>query len=165
MFTQLVFKATQQEWTQVIKKRSKSLRTTTLKIKLINNSVWRLVLIQLISDVSFFFSSFILKNTLNRVFLVKKIQGSVVVSVTRSLYKNNIVIITTFTFTVNFLLKKEEIWTNSISYINFQKDQPWYKIIAHKILTLDFNCSEDMKMIINKIKTFNKGLTSIEKLY
>ncbi len=92
-----------------MKKRSKNLKTATSKTKSINNSAQRLVLIQLTKDTSFSFFSLTMRNTLNRAFSVKKIQGSVVVSVTKSLYKNNIVIITTLTFTADFLIEKREI--------------------------------------------------------
>lgn len=98
-------------------------------------------------------------------FQEKEIQGSVVVSVNKSLYKNNIVITTTPTFMTDFLIEKREIWKVNVSHTIYQKDQLWYKVIAHSISTLDFNCLKEMNMIVDKIKTFNKGLTPIETPY
>ena len=42
-----------------------------------------------------------------------------------------------------------------------QKDEPWFKVIAHGIPLADSDDEDGMEMIKFEIKTFNKGLTSI----
>ena len=124
----------------------------------------RLVLIQLTSS-NFSYLSLQIWNQLNAVFLAKSIKSSVVASVTQSLLNKNIVLTTTLSFTVNFLVESKLIWKTIVLHTRFQKDQSWFKVIAHNILTINFNCSEEMNMIVKEIKTFNKDFIPISKLY
>ena len=46
-----------------------------------------------------------------------------------------------------------------------QKDEPWHKIALHGIPIADFNNAKEMTLIIDEIKTFNKGLLLIGTPY
>ena len=74
-------------------------------------------------------------------------------------------IITTSDFSADFLLQKSEIWANIIPHKLAQKDAPWFKVVAHGIPTSDFNNPSGMQLIVDEIKTFNKGFTPIGTPY
>jgi hypothetical protein len=46
-----------------------------------------------------------------------------------------------------------------------QLDEPWHKVVLHGVPTADFNTLEGMALIVEEIKTFNKGLTPIRTPY
>ena len=46
-----------------------------------------------------------------------------------------------------------------------QKDKFWHKVVLHKISTANFNTPMGMELVIDKIRTFNKGFTPIETPY
>jgi hypothetical protein len=77
----------------------------------------------------------------------------------------NIVITTTPTFTSSFLIKKKDIWSGIIPYASIQKDESWYKVILHGIPTADFNTPEGMQLVLDEIRTFNKGYQPIGTPY
>ena len=69
----------------------------------------------------------------------------------------NVVITTTPTFTSDFLIEQEAIWKGIIPYTSIQKDESWYKVILHGIPTADFNTPDGIQLVVDEIRTFNKG--------
>ena len=45
------------------------------------------------------------------------------------------------------------------------KDEPWNKVVLHSILIEDFDTPEGIDLVLNEIKTFNKGLNPIGTPY
>jgi hypothetical protein len=45
------------------------------------------------------------------------------------------------------------------------KDEPWSKVVLHNIPIEDFNTPEGMDLVLDEIKTFNKGLNPIGTPY
>ena len=148
-----------QEW-QLIEKKEKKKNQPSQKGK---DTLRRLILIQSGSQDSTF-SPLSLRNQLNRAFTSKGYKEPVIATVSRSLSKN-IIITTTPTFTSNFLIEKEAIWKGIIPYTSIQKDESWYKVILHGVPTADFNTLEGMQLVVDEIRTFNKGYQPIGTPY
>ena len=77
----------------------------------------------------------------------------------------NIVVATTDAFNADYLLNKKSIWEGIIPFKKAQKPQEWFKVVVHSIPIFDFNNPEGMGLIIEEIKTFNKGLTPVGTPY
>ena len=45
------------------------------------------------------------------------------------------------------------------------KDEPWNKVVLHSVPIEDFDTPEGMDLVLNEIKTFNKGLNPIGTPY
>jgi hypothetical protein len=45
------------------------------------------------------------------------------------------------------------------------RDEPWSKVVLYSILIEDFDTPEGMDLVLDEIKTFNKGLNSIGTPY
>ena len=110
------------------------------------------------------FSPIQLRNAFNKAFADKGIQGPVVATVSRSLQRN-IVVTTTPSFSASFLLEKKAIWEHVVPYKSAQIDTPWFKVIIHGIPIIEFDTTTGMQLVVNEIKTFNKGYSPIETLY
>jgi hypothetical protein len=80
-------------------------------------------------------------------------------------FNGHIIVTTTPTFNADFLLEKRDIWENIIPFKKVQKPQKWYKVAIHGIPIEDFNNEQGMSLIVDEIKTFNKGLTPIGSPY
>jgi len=107
-----------------------------------------------------------LRNAFNKAFEAKGVKGPVVASVTKSTTDNqNIVLTTTDAYTSDYLIANQAIWETLVPFELAQKDTPWYKVVIHGVPTADFNNSDGMTMIIDEIKTFNKGLNPIGTPY
>ena len=77
----------------------------------------------------------------------------------------NIVVATTDAFNADYLLDKKSIWEGIIPFKKAQKPQEWFKVVVYSIPIFDFNNPEGMGLIIEEIKTFNKGLTPVGTPY
>jgi hypothetical protein len=150
-----------QEWT-IVGKKSKIIPKPATKPKEAKNTR-RLILTRLITRNDAF-SPLALRNAFNKAFSEKGIKNLVVASVTKS-RNSNLVITTTSDFTAEFLLQKRSIWENLISFNNAQKDEPWHKVVVHGIPTMDFHIENGPELILEEIKTFNKGFNPIGKPY
>jgi hypothetical protein len=73
-----------------------------------------------------------------------------------------LILTTTPEFTAEFLLEKQPIWEKLIAFNKAQINQSWHKVVIHGVPTQDFN---NLNIIINEIKTFNKGLNPIRSPY
>jgi hypothetical protein len=150
-----------QEWTVVGKpkptKKDPSPKSTSMKSK-------RLILIRSPTGTAPEFSSFAMRNAFNKVFLDKGVKDPVVATVSKSLGQN-MVITTTREFSADFLLEKRDIWEHILPFQSAQKDEPWHKVVLHGIPTADFNTLDGMDMVVDEIKTFNKGLSPIGTPY
>ena len=49
--------------------------------------------------------------------------------------------------------------------IGLKKGEPWYKVIVHSIPIQEFNTEDGIDLVVSEIKTFNKGLEPIGRLY
>lgn len=105
-------------------------------------------------------SPLLVRNNINRAFTQHGVKGPVV-SVVAKTTNNNIAISTTEEYNADFLLEKKEIWKDLIPHITMQKDQPWFKVVAHGIPLVDFDHEEGMEMMKEEVMTFNKGLKPI----
>ena len=149
-----------QEWTKVVKK---PLATTIITPKpKLDRSIRRLILTQTGHDTVL--SPLILRNSLNKAFLNKGIQGPVIASITKSL-KANLVITTTSDFTAEFVLQKQAIWEKIIPFKSAQIDKPWFKVVIHGIPIYDFHVQNGLDLVTEEIKTFNKGFNPIGTPY
>ena len=45
------------------------------------------------------------------------------------------------------------------------KDEPWNKVVLHSIPIEDFDIPKGIDLVLNKIKTFNKGFNLISTPY
>ena len=84
--------------------------------------------------------------------------------VTKSL-GHNLVVSTTSQFSADYLLENQSIWEHLVSFRKAQKDEPWHKVVIHGVPVADFNTPSGMELVIDEIKTFNKGLTPIGTPY
>ena len=65
----------------------------------------------------------------------------------------------------SFLLDKKAIWEHVILFQSAQIVKPWFKVILHGIPILDFDNTTGMQLVIDEIKTFNKGYSPIGTPY
>jgi hypothetical protein len=153
---------TAKEWTLVGKAKPATSKLAPKAIKPPKEN--RLILVKSATGTSASFSPLAARNTFNKAFADKGIKGPVVTSVTKSL-SQNIVVTTTSPFTADFLLEKQAIWQHIVPFKSAQKDEPWHKVAIHGIPTTDFNSPEGMGLVLEEIKTFNKGLNPIGTPY
>ena len=148
-----------QEWTVVGKKQNgpsdRNLHPAQGKAK----AARRVIFIQK-ADTNLDISPLKDRNLLNNAFAAKGIKGPVVNLVSKT-SSGNIAITTTEEYTADFFLEKKEIWEKIIPHEAVQKDQPWYKVVAHGIPLADFNHESGMEMIKSEVMIFNKGLKPI----
>jgi hypothetical protein len=105
-----------------------------------------------------------IRNTFNRAYASKGVSEPVVATIARS-NSGNIVVTTTTIFTADYLLETKEIWAGIIPYKEAHKPQSWYKVVVDAIPTADFDHPQGMAMIIDEIRTFNKGFTPVGSPY
>lgn len=146
-----------QEWT-IVEKKNKGPKQPA------PSSSNRLILIKPPTDRIANFSPLATRNAFNKAFLDRGIQGPVVALVSKSLGQN-LVVTTTSAFSADFLLEKQAIWEHVIPFETAQKDEPWHKVALHGVPTPDFNKPEGMALVIEEIRTFNKGLKPIGSPY
>ena len=90
-------------------------------------------------------------------FFKKNIMNSVIASVIRSRTEFSIILITMTEYNTDFLLEKQQIWTEIFSQnINFiEKSVKWHKIIVHEVSVISFSTSDDLSILRNEIEIFN----------
>jgi len=104
--------------------------------------------------------------TLNSIFIRNNINNALksanlnimVVTVTMSQSKSNIVITTLSETTAEDLLKHQKIWQHVLDFTKVKKNEKWYKVVAHEISTAIFNIPNGMQLAKEEIETFNKDL-------
>jgi hypothetical protein len=110
------------------------------------------------------FSSLTLRNAFNKAFEEKGVKGPVINTVTKSL-GHNLVVSTTSQFSADYLLENQPIWEHLVSFRRAQKDEPWHKVVLHGIPIADFDTPSGMELVIDEVKTFNKGFNPIGTPY
>src|SRR6267154_498831 len=111
------------------------------------------------------FSAISVRNLLNTAFRSKGIKGLVISTVSLS-SKGNIIVNTTPEFNSDFLVQNEAIIKGVLPLvIRVQKGEPWYKVIIYGISIRKFDIPEGMDLVLEEIKTFNKGLEPIGQPY
>jgi hypothetical protein len=101
-----------------------------------------------------------IRNAFNKAYNNKGVTGPVVATIARS-RTGNIVVTATSTFTADYILETEDIWRDILPYTGAHKPQSWYKVVIDAIPTADFDHPQGMALIIDEIKTFNKGFTPV----
>ena len=80
--------------------------------------------------------------------------------------KGNIVVNTTPKFNSEFLVQNKTTIKGVFPLLtSLKKGESWYKVTIYSISIRDFNTKEGINLIISEIKTFNKKLSSIGRLY
>ena len=80
--------------------------------------------------------------------------------------RGNIIVNTTPEFNSDFLVSNIEIIKGVLPLVkSIQKGEPWYKVIIHGIPIREFDIPEGMDLVLEEIKTFNKGLEPIGQPY
>jgi hypothetical protein len=111
------------------------------------------------------FSAISTRNSLNTAFRSKGIKGLVISMVSLS-SRGNIIVNTTPEFNSDFLVSNIEIIKGVLPLVkSIQKGEPWYKVIIHGIPIREFDTPEGMDLVLEEIKTFNKGLEPIGQPY
>lgn len=151
-----------QEWT-VVGKKSSTQAKPTYPTKQNLRACKRVILVQ-DPDMTATVSPLQARNTINNAFAAKGVKGPVVNLVSKT-NSGNISINMTDEYTSDFFLEKRDIWEKIIPHMTAQKDQPWFKVVAHGIPISDFNHDQGMDMIKDEITTFNKGLKPIGMPY
>lgn len=107
------------------------------------------------------FSAIRIRDSINNAFREKGVTSPVIALVTKARFSNNLVLTTTDSFSADFLIEKEPLWTHLYPNTIIQKDTSWYKVIAHGIPIAEFDTPNGMSQISEEIRTFNKGLIPI----
>jgi hypothetical protein len=111
------------------------------------------------------FSAISTRNLLNSAFRAKGIKGLVISTVSLS-SKGNIIVNTTPEFNSDFLVQNEATIKGVLPLVtSVQKGEPWYKVIIHGLPIREFDTDEGMDLVLEEIKTFNKGLEPIGQPY
>jgi hypothetical protein len=111
------------------------------------------------------FSAISTRNLLNTAFRAKGIKGLVISTVSLS-SKGNIIVNTTPEFNSDFLVQNEATIKGVLPLVtSVQKGEPWYKVIIHGLPIREFDTDEGMDLVLEEIKTFNKGLEPIGQPY
>ena len=98
---------------------------------------------------------------LNTAFCLKGIKG-LVISIVSLSSKGNIIVNTTPEFNSDFLVQNEAIIKGVLPLVTrVQKGEPWYKVIIYGLPIREFDTPEGMELVLEEIKTFNKGLEPI----
>jgi hypothetical protein len=113
------------------------------------------------------FSSIRIRDLINNAFKAKGIQGLVISTVSLSI-KGNIIVNTTPEFNADFLISNEAIIKGVLPLVvSLKKGEPWYKVVIHGIPIREFETADglNLDLVIQEIKTFNKGLNPIGRPY
>lgn len=106
-----------------------------------------------------------LRNKLNSDFTQQlKTKAPVIAAITKSQKNENVILVTTDSYSADFLLQHKTIWQNYFgpsSYSSAYKDKEWHKVIAHGIPTEVFNFDGGMQLLKQEIEIFNSGLSPI----
>ena len=151
--------ASPQDWT-IVGKKNKALPSKPTKPAAQN----RLILVKSVTSTNTDFSPLATRNALNKAFSDKGIREPVVAAVSKTLGQN-LVVTTTSAFSADFLLEKLDIWQHLVPFKAAQKDVPWHKVALHGVPIADFNTPDGMALVIDEIRTFNKGLKPIGTPY
>lgn len=147
------------EWTVVGKKQSQNTNNQNQPSAKKPKLTRRVILIQRLES-STKIQPLAARNTINNAFALRGIKGPVV-NVVAKTNNNNIAITMTEDYSADFFLEKKDIWEKIIPHISVQKDEPWFKVVAHGIPIADFKDEHGMEMIKSEVVIFNKGLKPI----
>lgn len=148
-----------QTWTQVNHQKQAKTQPTQVKKK-----SRQLVLITVESPNSDL-NSMVLRNRINDAFTTAGAQKPVILTVSRSFMRRNIVLTTTESFTAEYLLEKKAIWEHLIPHVTCQVNEQWHKVVIHGVPIADFDNANFGEMVKDEIKTFNHGLNIIGNPY
>ena len=92
-----------------------------------------------------------------------KAQSNVIAAITKSQKNQNVILITSETYSADFLSQHEKVWQKyfATSYSFSYKDKEWHKVVVHGIPTSIFNYDGGLQLIKQEVETFNAGLTPI----
>ncbi|KAL1952666.1 hypothetical protein VTO42DRAFT_4548 [Malbranchea cinnamomea] len=106
-----------------------------------------------------------LRNKFNSDFTQQlKTQALVIAAITKSQKNENVILVTTGSYSADYLLQYKTIWQKYFgpsSYSSAYKDKEWHKVIAHGIPTGIFNFEGGMELLRQEIEVFNSGFSPI----
>lgn len=103
------------------------------------------------------FNSLKSRQKLNDEFKLKiKIEKSVIAAINKSQKNENVVLIITEYFFIDFFIKNQAIWHKFFIFSFIYKDKEWHKVIVHEILSEIFNFDVDIQLLKEEIETFNE---------
>ena len=70
----------------------------------------------------------------------------------------SIVIITAEENSVKDLLRHKTIWESKLNLTQIRENKKWHKIVLNELFINIFQSKEDLKMLKEKVKLFNKEL-------
>lgn len=110
------------------------------------------------------FSALAFRDRINQAYKSRGVQGPVVALVSKT-RKDNIAVVTTPSYTAEYMLQNRDIWRNAIPHVEAFKDEEWYKVVVHGVPVADFPNPSDLSEVIEEIETFNQGLKVIGQPY
>jgi len=84
-----------------------------------------------------------------------QIEKLVIATVAKTREKQNILLITTEEYNIEFLVKYKEIWSNCFFFKREQKLEPWAQVVAHGVPISLFLGEKGSKLLKEEIETFN----------
>ena len=103
------------------------------------------------------------KNTINNTLKIVNIKYIQTATVTIFRSEASIVMITLEDNTVKELLKHKAIWKLKLNLAKIRKNNKWYKIVLYKLFIAVFNTEEELEILKEEIKLFNKELKLVIK--
>jgi hypothetical protein len=153
-----------QHWNQVTTKAPNKAKEVKEKKK-DKGALSRATLIQKSSISTSEFSALRLRNLFNSAFRAKGIEKLVISTVSLS-FKGNIVVYTTPDFNSAFLIQNRTVFESILpDLIKIQGGESWYKVVIYRIPIREFSTELGIDLVVDEIKTFNKGLTPIGRPY
>jgi len=97
-----------------------------------------------------------IRNKVNQLFISKlQVEKPVIASIAKTKEKQNILLITTEGYNIDFLIKHKAIWCDCFAFKREQKLEPWVQIVAHSVPTIPFLGEGDSKLLKEEIEIFN----------
>ena len=134
------------------------------KLKISAESAYRerqLLLTLEIKDIAV--NSLAYRNAINNALKTAKVENVLVLTVTVSRTDASIVVTTVKENTAEDLLKHRAVWESqlNLNLTQVRKNSKWYEIILHKLFTAVFNTAQELKMLKEEVKLFNKEINLV----
>src|SRR5436190_16761860 len=118
----------------------------------------RRLILQINQQIWTKYDGYRLRNQINDAFLQQeKTEKPIAASVVKSLTGQSIVVIVMPGYTVDFLIKKRQIWKQIfIPYLkSMGKSTDWSKLVIHVIPIVSFSMNDELYLLKEEIETFN----------
>lgn len=105
------------------------------------------------------------RNKLNEAFTQAGVKKPVVLTVTTTMSKKNLLVTTNEDFDGQYLIDNMKVWSGIIPHQSCQVNEPWHKVVIHGVPIQSFNDDRFGEMVKHEIQTYNKGLSPIGQPY